>query len=81
MKKNKTADILLMIAGIVFAAAGIIILLLFRDRADTIGIIGGADGPTAVFVTGAGGWKAFVSIAAGVILAGAGIFGITNKKS
>ena len=41
-------------------------------KALSIGVIGGADGPTAIFVTSTG-WE---KVAVGVVLAGAAIAGI-----
>ena len=51
-------------------------------QSSSIGIIGGADGPTAIFVTGGISWLA---VAAGVVIAAAVIAGavifIKNRKN
>lgn len=43
-----------------------------------IGIIGGADGPTAILV--ASSWDAFLCLAAGIAIACAAIFLIKKRK-
>ena len=67
----KKAGIAAAIAGLLLIAAGAIV----RQReAVSIGIIGGADGPTAVFVAGDGvGLAAAIGIALGaaILIAGA----------
>lgn len=42
------------------------------NKAGTIGIIGGADGPTAVFVSGRPVWLIAAAVVAVVVLVGAG---------
>jgi oxaloacetate decarboxylase beta subunit len=45
-----------------------------------VSIIGGADGPTSVFLAGKVGGNFFAGIIVGVILLAVGIFLITKKK-
>ncbi len=41
------------------------------DKAASIGVIGGADGPTAVFVTGSPAWLMAAAVVVVVVIVGA----------
>ena len=85
---KKTAGIVILISGIVLLAAGIIssvagVAALLKIRSNVpsnISIIGGADGPTAVFLAGKLGLPVYVSIIAGFILLVTGIIIIARRK-
>lgn len=66
---KRTIGIVLVVLGVLLAICGILAITVVNpaERA-SIGIIGGADGPTAIFVTGTAG-----PLAALVLLCGTGI--------
>lgn len=67
-----------MVIGIVTAAINL--LLKVRGKM-SVSIIGGADGPTSVFVAGKiGGIPTIIGIIGGIVLFVAGIFIILKKK-
>ena len=74
----KKAGIAAAIAGVLLIAAGAIV----RQReAVSIGIIGGADGPTAVFVAGDGvGLAAAIGIALGALILIAGAVILRKRR-
>ena len=58
------------------------LVMLSSQESQNIGIIGGADAPTAIFLTSTLGWKLLLIIAAGVlgaILIAKGIIGSRRK--
>lgn len=55
--------------------------ILKSQMASSVGIIGGADGPTAIMVAGAiGGSSVIVEIVIGVLLIAGGIWGLKKIK-
>ena len=80
MKKNKTEKYYV-IAGLVILALGLAPLVYgFLFPPEGIGIIGGADAPTAIFLLGHAGKKRLILIAAGFVLLVRGLIG-TAKNS
>ncbi len=83
---KKVISILSMIAGgivLLSVAAPMVIgsLLKVQAVANTIGIIGGADGPTAVVLVGTlGGASTVIEILLGVVLIVGGIWGLKKTK-
>ena len=78
---KKTAGIVLMIAGIISSVVGAIVLLKMKSNVPSnISIIGGADGPTTIFLAGKLGLPVYGSIIAGFILVVAGIIIIALRK-
>lgn len=83
---KKVISILSMIAGgfvLLSVAAPMVIgsLLKVQTVANTIGIIGGADGPTAVVLVGTlGGASIVIEILLGVVLIAGGIWGLKKTK-
>ena len=76
---KKIIAIVAIVIGALMVVSGvapmIIGAILEAQRASTVGIIGGADGPTAVMVTGVSGTGSVtLEILAGVILIFAGAF-------
>ena len=67
---------------VILSAVGILLLVwgavLNATESSTLGIIGGADGPTAIFVTG-GHLAAILMVLGGVTLAGAAIAYLKKK--
>lgn len=63
------------IAGIVFIAVGLLTILpvpiilfnLRTNKASDISIIGGADGPTSIFIAGRIGYSVYGAIIAGIV--------------
>lgn len=58
------------------------LVMLSSQESQDIGIIGGADAPTAIFLTSTAGWKLLIIIAAGVLgaaLIAKGIIGSRRK--
>lgn len=75
---KKIIGITLTLIGVVTAAINLIINIKGKM---SISIIGGADGPTSVFVAGkTGGIPAVIGIIIGIVLLAAGIFMVTRKK-
>lgn len=78
---KKTAGIVLLIAGIISSVVGAIVLLKMKSNVPSnISIIGGADGPTTIFLAGKLGLPVYGSIIAGFILVVAGIIIIALRK-
>ena len=72
---------IILIAGIISSVVGTIALLKMKSNVPSnISIIGGADGPTAVFLAGKLGLPVYGSIIAGFILVVAGIIIIALRK-
>ena len=53
---------------------------LLKLNAMSVGIIGGADGPTAIFVTGPGGGMSTVLLIAGIICLAVALVGFLKKR-
>ena len=67
MYRPKTLNMILLIVGVLLTLNGIlrIVLMVLKYRAG-IGIIGGADWPTAMFWFQTRGWREILSIVAGI---------------
>ena len=71
---KKIGAIVLLIAGVISAAVGVITLLRLKSSVPSgATIIGGADGPTTVFLAGRVGAPVFGAIIAGILLVVIGI--------
>lgn len=82
---KKIIAVLAIIIGVLMVISGvapmIIGAILEAQVSTSVGIIGGADGPTAVFVAGRLGiWSVIVEILVGVLLIIAGIWGYWRCK-
>ena len=79
---RKIAGIILTVTGIVIAAISLIFIINGQmSVASSVAIIGGADGPTSIFVAGKiGGFSAMTGVIAGIVLLAAGIFVIARTK-
>jgi len=82
---KKVISIVAIVVGglvLVSAAAPMIIgAILEAQVASSVGIIGGADGPTAVFVAvKLGIWSVIMEVLAGILLIAAGIWGYRKYK-
>ena len=78
--KKKIVAVIIAAIGILLAVFGVIAK---KREAATIGIIGGADGPTAIFVAGkidGGGIAGILLILAGLVIAGILICRLFGKK-
>ena len=56
---SKKFNVLMVVLGVLIAAIGIALPAMLALSAPSIGIIGGADGPTAVFIT-TPGWTHWI---------------------
>lgn len=74
---SKKLGILVLIAGIVIAAIGIITKI---KENQALAVIGGADGPTAIFIAGKVGTPWYAGIIIGVVIIVVGAFLIGRKK-
>lgn len=82
---KKVLSIIAIVAGgltLLSVAAPVIIGAIFKAQAaSSVGIIGGADGPTAVMVVGTlGGGSAITEVVIGLLLIVAGIWGYRKCK-
>ena len=79
---KKIAGIVLLTIGAVLALTGIAALFNINnsESAAKISIIGGADGPTAVFLAGKIGMPLFAAIIIGAVLAVIGLIVLLKKK-
>lgn len=75
---KKIVGIALAVIGIVAAVSG----LIFKVKGQmSVSVIGGADGPTSIFLAGkVGGASAAVGMIVGIVLLAVGIFVIVRKK-
>ena len=81
-KRRRKTEKGYIIAGLIILVLGLIpciFAVLFPPEG--VGIIGGADAPTALFLIGHTGKKQLLFIAAGLILLLRGISGITKSSS
>ena len=79
---KKIVGIILAIMGIAIAAISLISKVNGQlSVAKSVSIIGGADGPTSIFVAGTvGGFSVIIGMIVGIVLLIAGIFIIARKK-
>ena len=82
---KKVVSIVAIVAGVLtllsVVAPMILGLILKAQAASSVGIIGGADGPTAIMLVGViGTGSVIVEIVIGVFLIIAGIWGLNNCK-
>ena len=84
MNIRKIAGILLSVIGTMIA--GIMILIIIKawnsvNESSSISIIGGADGPTAVFLIFQGGYWLIIAMIAGIAMLITGIVLLLKKKN
>lgn len=81
---KKVFSVIAIVAGVLLllsAAAPMIAGAILEARSYSVGIIGGADGPTAVFVAGTlGAGSVVVQIVAGVLLLVVGVWGYWKSR-
>ena len=77
---KKIAGIVLLITGVISSIVGAITLIEITNAAAHISIIGGADGPTAIFLAGRLGLPVYGPMIAGVVLIIIGIILIVRRK-
>ena len=79
---KKIIGIILMVIGITMLALNLIFKINGEiSLAKSVSVIGGADGPTSIFIAGKiGGTPTIVGIIVGIIPLTAGIFMIARKK-
>lgn len=75
------AAVIVGVLSVIIGVAPMIIgAVLEVQVANTVGIIGGADGPTSVFVAGTlGAGSVIIEIVIGILLVGAGIWGLRKR--
>lgn len=74
---SKKVGIIALIVGVIVAAIGIITKI---KENQALAVIGGADGPTAIFVAGKVGTPWYAGIIIGVVIIAVGAFLISRKK-
>lgn len=74
---SKKIGIIALIVGIIVTAVAIITKI---KENQALSVIGGADGPTAIFIAGKIGTPWYAGIIIGVIIIAIGIFMISRKK-
>ncbi len=84
MNIRKIAGILLSVIGMMIA--GIMILIIIKawnsvNESSSISIIGGADGPTAIFLISRGGYWLIIAMIAGIAMLITGIVLLLKKKN
>ena len=84
MNIRKIAGILLSVIGTVIA--GIMTLIIIKvwntvNQNSSTAIIGGADGPTAIFLISRGGYWLFIAMIAGIAMLITGIVLLLKKKN
>ena len=78
---KRTAGIVLLVIGLPLALTGTVTLFSANGKSGSeISIIGGADGPTAVFLAGKIGVPLLGAIIAGIVLTVIGVFILLKKK-
>ena len=80
---KKTEPALITIGSIILLSAAAVIVrlvLLSSQESHDIGMIGGADAPTAIFLTSTVGWKLLLIIAACVLGAALIVKGIIGSR-
>lgn len=80
MKKSGIVFIIIGSLLLLTAAAIVLNIIMFQSKeSEHIGIIGGADAPTAIFLISRAGWKLLLIIAAGAALLIKGIIDNRHK--
>lgn len=75
---KKIGGIILTVIGIAVTVLGLILKIKGQM---SVSVIGGADGPTSLFLAGkVGGTSAVTGIIAGIVLLATGIFMVVRKK-
>ena len=79
---KKAIGITLSVIGIIMAAISLVFKVNEQKSvAKSVSVIGGADGPTSIFVAGKiGGTPAIIGIIVGIVLLAIGIFIFARKK-
>jgi Na+-transporting methylmalonyl-CoA/oxaloacetate decarboxylase beta subunit len=76
----KKTEVLYIIAGLIVLIIALLSIARVFDRPEGIGIIGGADAPTAIFVLRRIDKKKLILLAAGAILLIRGLAGAAKSK-
>ena len=82
-KRMKKLSVLLMVIAVLLSdwMCAVVALTLLTKRAHSVSIIGGADGPTSIFLAGkVNPWSLIIGIVAGLMLLTAGIVLIRKRK-
>ena len=82
-KRMKKLSVLLMVIAVLLSGwmCAVVALTLLTKRAHSVSIIGGADGPTSIFLAGkVNPWSLIIGIVAGLMLLTAGIVLIRKRK-
>lgn len=83
MEKGKALNITGIITGILAGVSAIILAVLAWTpfwKHPSVGIIGGADGPTAIYVAAGEGWQALFGAVPAVLAAASAICFLIRKK-
>lgn len=78
---KKIVGVIVLVLGVIATGIGTVSLINIKSKAaSSVAIIGGADGPTSIFIAGKVGSPLYASIVVGVILLIAGLLLLLKKR-
>lgn len=78
---KKIVGVIMLVLGVIATGIGIVSLINIKSKAaSSVAIIGGADGPTSIFIAGKVGSPLYAAIVVGVILLIAGLLLLLKKR-
>lgn len=78
---KKIVGVIVLVLGVIATGIGTVSLINIKSKAaSSVAIIGGADGPTSIFIAGKVGSPLYAAIVVGVILLIAGLFLLLKKR-
>lgn len=78
---KKIVGVIVLVLGVIATGIGTVSLINIKSKAaSSVAIIGGADGPTSIFIAGKVGSPLYVAIVVGVILLIAGLLLLLKKR-
>lgn len=78
---KKIVGVIMLVLGVIATGIGTVSLINIKSQAaSSVSIIGGADGPTSIFIAGKVGSPLYAAIVVGVILLIAGLLLLLKKR-
>ena len=78
---KKIVGVIMLVLGVTATGIGTVSLINIKSKAaSSVAIIGGADGPTSIFIAGKVGSPLYAAIAVGVILLIVGLLLLLKKR-
>lgn len=78
---KKIVGVIVLVLGVIATGIGTVSLINIKSKAaSSVAIIGGADGPTSIFIAGKVGSPLYAAIVVGVILLIAGLLLLLKKR-